>query len=351
MAAPDLPASPARDWLLAHPEPVVRYLALRDLVGLPYGDPELLAARQLAHRQGPIATILEHMQPAGYWEKPGPGYGPKYRSTVWALILLAQLGAFVDEDARLAQACRYYLDQAVTESGHISYNGAPGGTFDCLQGNMSWALLELGYAAPEHWEARLEAACDWMARTVTGEGIAPQKDKTTTERYYAYKCGPDFACGANNNQPCAWGAVKVMLAFSRLPVERRTPTIAAAIQRGADFLLGVEPTTAAYPTPNSIPPSRNWWKFGFPVFYVTDLLQLAEALVNLGYATDTRLARTLELIRSKADPLGRWPLEYHYASKTWGNYGRAGQPNPYVTLRALRVLGATDQRYFSRQNR
>lgn len=57
-------------------------------------------------------------------------------------------------------------------------------------------------------------------------------------------------------------------------------------------------------------PSGNWWKFGFPVFYVTDLLQLAEALVNLGYGQDPRLAGTLDLIRSKQDANGRWALEY-----------------------------------------
>lgn len=338
----DSRSQPALDWLLTSESPGVRYLALRDLAGLPPGDPELLAARVLAHREGPIANILAHMDPAGFWEKPGPGYGPKYRSTVWALILLAQLGASIGEDERVEQACRYYLEKAFTPTGHITYNGAPGGTFDCLQGNMSWALLSMGYAEPENWDPRLEAAFDWMARTVTGEGIASQTDKTNPERYYAYKSGPDFGCGANNNQACAWGAVKVLLAFSRLPAAHRTPPIAAAIQRGVDFLLGVEPTTAAYPTPNNIPPSRNWWKFGFPIFYISDLLQLADALVGLGQAADPRLAATLELVRSKADAQGRWPLEYHYGSKTWGSYGRMGAPNPWVTIRALRVLQAAD---------
>jgi hypothetical protein len=33
------------------------------------------------------------MNPAGNWVK--PGYSPKYRSTVWALILLAELGAHI----------------------------------------------------------------------------------------------------------------------------------------------------------------------------------------------------------------------------------------------------------------
>ena len=73
---------------------------------------------------------------------------------------------------------------------------------------MLWALMALGYADP-----RLETAYEWMARTVTGEGIAPIADRDAPLRYYAGKCGPLFACGSNNKLPCAWGAAKVMLAF------------------------------------------------------------------------------------------------------------------------------------------
>ena len=77
------------DWLLEDDASGVRYLALRDLVGLPPDSPELLAAQRDAHAGGPIAAILDEMQPDGYWQTPGPGYNPKYRSTVWSLILLA----------------------------------------------------------------------------------------------------------------------------------------------------------------------------------------------------------------------------------------------------------------------
>ena len=80
-------------WLLEPDDPGVRYLALRDLLGRPADDPELAAARGAAHAAGPIAAVLDAMAPAGYWVEPGPGYNPKYRSTVWAIILLAQLGA------------------------------------------------------------------------------------------------------------------------------------------------------------------------------------------------------------------------------------------------------------------
>ena len=116
----------------------------------------------------------------------------------------------------------------------------------------------------------------------------------------------------------------------------------AAIRRGIAFLLGTDPALAAYPTGYSDKPSGNWWKFGFPIFYVTDLLQNVEALVALGYGRDPRLAHSLNIIREKQDAAGRWPLEYDYASKTWCDFGPKNQPNPWVTLRALRILKAVE---------
>ncbi len=323
------------DWLLEPNIPDVRYLTLRDMLDRPTDDPDLIAARVQAHTVGAIATVLDVMHPDGCWIKPGAGYSPKYHGSVWALILLAQLGASSEADQRIAIACQYYLDHAFAPRGQIDANGSPASTADCLQGNMCAALLDLGCR-----DARLDAAFDWMARTATGEGIAPKQDRMAALRYYGGKCGPRFACGANNGLSCAWGAAKVMLAFAKLPYARRTPQIESAIEEGVDFLFSVEPTTAAYPSGYGQKPSSNWWKFGFPVFYVTDLLQIAEALVGLGYDRDPRLANTIALIRSKQDAQGRWLLEYTYGSKTWGFYGRRGGPSKWVTLRALRVLKA-----------
>ncbi len=320
-------------WLLEPDPPGVRYLALRDLLDLPAGDPELQAACQAAHRQGPVAAILAEMDAAGCWAEPGSGYLPKYRSTVWSIISLAQLGASISEDERLARACAYLLDHSLAHGGQFTMTGAPSGTLDCLQGNLCWALGELGCADP-----RLELAYEWMARTVTGDGIASSEDRRAPVRYYAGKCGPVFACGANNRLPCAWGAVKVMLALARLPLARRTPLVQAAIEQGVQFLFSVDPATAAYPTGYSNKPSQNWWKFGFPVFYVTDALQIAEALARLGYGKDPRLQNLLALIQAKQDAHGRWALEYDYAGKTWVDFGPKKQANKWVTLRALRVI-------------
>jgi len=322
-------------WLLEAESPGVRYLALRDLLDRGPDDAELGAARDAAHSQGPIAAVLAAMDEAGFWAEPGPGYLPKYRSTVWSIILLAQLGALARQDERIARACGYLIDQALAPGGQFASSTAPSGTVDCLQGNLCASLVDLGYDDP-----RLEGAYDWMARTVTGEGIAPMEDRHAAVRYYAGKCGPTFACGSNNKLPCAWGAVKVMLAFAKWPVARRTPAIDRAVQQGVDFLFSTDPAKSGYPCGWAEKPSGNWWKFGFPVFYVTDLLQTAESLVGLGYGGDPRLANALAMIRDKQDTQGRWPLEYDYSGKTWVDFGAKKQPNKWVTLRALRVLRA-----------
>jgi hypothetical protein len=323
-------------WLLESDDPGVRYLALRDLLDFPPDDRRLKSARTAAHKEGPIAAVLSKMDQEGYWVRPGPGYNPKYRSTVWSMVLLAQLGASVREDKRIEQACNYLLDH-MAEGGQFTSttSGAPSGTIDCLQGNLLWSLMELGCDDP-----RMDKAYEWMARTVTGEGIASMEDKEAPIRYYAYKCGPTFACGVNNKLPCAWGGVKVMLALGRLPAKKQTPLIRKAIKQGAEFFFGIDPATAKYPTRLDSKPNRAWWKFGFPVFYVTDLLQLAEALVNLGYGRDKRLINTIDLISSKQNEHGQWLKEYDYIGKTWLDFGRKNQPNEWVTLRALRVLKA-----------
>lgn len=162
-------------WLLRGALP-----GMRDLLRKPADDPELVAARMDAHGNGPIKDILDALDPQGYSKKPGPGYEPKYKSTVWVLILLAQLGASIDEDPRIRTACDYLMSHAWHTQGQFAAGETVFYTIDCLQGNLCWALTELGYE-----DSRLEKAFDWMARSVTGEGIAPKEDKKASMQYYA----------------------------------------------------------------------------------------------------------------------------------------------------------------------
>jgi hypothetical protein len=266
--------------------------------------------------------VLKHIAPEGYWQKPGSGYNPKYTSGVWSLILLSQLGATVDDDPRIQKACDYYLDHAFTKDHSLTSNGVPSGTVNCLEGNMCVALTLLGCT-----DNRLLHTYDWMARSVIGK-----------VKYYAYTCGPGFACGANGKKPCAWGAVRVLLALGQIPHNKRNPVIYKAIQAGVKFLLDSDPVKADYPTRTDTKPSKDWWKFGFPVFYVTDLLQIVEASASVGYGMDPRLKNAIEFIKNKQDSQGRWLLEYDYTGKTWVDFGEKHKPNKWVTYRALKTL-------------
>ena len=125
------------------------------------------------------------------------------------------------------------------------------------------------------------------------------------------------------------------LDFAEVTITRR------AVRSGEnEYLLNGNPAKAGYGNGWAEKPSGNWWKFGFPVFYVTDMLQNIEALVSLGYGGDPRLADAIALVLEKQDSAGRWALEYDYTGKTWVDFGKKKQPNKWVTLRALRAIKA-----------
>ncbi len=323
-------------WLLEEDaeNPGVRYFALTELLDKPPDDGAVVEARQAVMSTGPVPTILQAQQPDGYWVEPGPGYRPKYRSIVWSVSMLAQLGAD-GSDPGIQKACQYLLEHAIDKNGAFSASATQGGAILCLMGNLSAALLDLGWLGDE----RLHGAIDWLARAVTGEGIAPTEEKDAPLRYLkSATCGPGFCCSANDRKPCAWGAVKVMLAFSKLPESARSPLIERAIETGLDFLLSRDPAVADYPMGYSTKPSRSWFRFGFPIFYVTDVLQNLEVLTSFGYGSDPRLAASMDLVSSKQDGQGRWKMDYTYNGKTWVDIEEKGKPSKWVTLRALRVL-------------
>ena len=315
-------------WLLEPDEanPGVRYFALRDLLDRPADDPEVVAAQDAVMRTGPVPAILDAQYPEGYWVKPGPGYSPKYRSTLWSVLFLAQLGAD-GKDERIHRAVEYVFAHAQAENGGFACNGRPSTTIHCLWGNMVRALLDLGYGGDE----RLDRAIDALARSITGEG------------YEWYRKGgvqaPGFVCSANYGLPCGWGAVRALWALNRVPAAGRPPAVEAAIKASTDFLLSYDVARADYPYKERI--SSSWFKFGYPLGYVTDVLLNLEALSEAGYAKDPRLNDAVELVLAKQDEQGRWKMEYSYTSKMWADVEKKGKPSKWVTLRALRVLRAS----------
>lgn len=323
------------DWLLA-PDldyPSARYLTLRDLLHYPADDPQVRAGRRMVMQNGPVPIILAHQEPEGYWDKPGNGYAHKYTGSVWSLLFLAQLGADPSHP-RVRLAGDYLLNHARSSVGGFSATNSPSGMIQCLQGNLCGALIDLGW-----WgDPRLAEAVDWLARSVTGDGVAPAHAKGEERRYYqSGNCGAGFACAANLHQPCAWGAVKALLALGKIPSGERSPIVQQAIEIGVQFLLQGRPALANYPTAYTDKPSQSWWQYGFPVFYVTDMLQNLEALLAVGVDRQT-LQPAFEKLLAQREADGRWRLRYSYQGKTWANSEKKGAPSKLVTYRALKIL-------------
>jgi hypothetical protein len=320
-------------WLLEADIPPVRFFTLRDLLDRPPYDPERVAAQAAIMSYLPVQASLDAQYPEGYWVKPGSGYSPKYRATVWQVIFLEQMGAD-GRDPRVRQGCEYVLGHTQTESGGFGVSGSrtlrpppPSRVLHCLNGNLVRALLGFGWWGDE----RLARAVQWHAQAITGEGEV---------RYYKSGTnGPGFACAVNAGQPCAWGAIKALRGLSRVPADQRSPLVNKAIQSGVEFLLSRDPAAADYPAGDGRV-SSSWFKLGFPSGYVADVLQNLEVLTELGYIGDQRLRPALEWLLSKQDAQGRWRNQYAYNGKLWADVERQGQPSKGVTLRALRVLKA-----------
>lgn len=323
-------------WLLANETPAVRHLALRQLLDLPPNAPEVMDARAAAMRVDPIAAILAAQDSAGYWARPGPGYNPKYISTVWSLMFLDQMGAD-GGDPRIQAGCEYTLQHTQARSGGFAAWG--GGkreapppqsiTLHCLNGNLLRALIGFGWLD----DLRVQRAIDWETSNITGEG---------EPRYYlSGTTGPGFSCSANEKLPCAWGAIKALLGLARIPPERRTPQVTRAIEQGAEFLLSCDPATSAYPMGwRNTDPSPLWFRLGFPLGYTADLLQNLTVLCELGYAKDARLANAVQWLISQQDAEGRWQNQAPPRGKRWVEVDQRGAPSKWVTLAACAVLKA-----------
>jgi hypothetical protein len=336
VAIDQIPGDPL-GWLLDGEEPAVRHRALRELLDRAVDDPEVMAARAEAMGTQPIATILAAGDPAGWWVAPGPGYLPKYRSTVWQLTFLDQLGAD-GTDPRIAAACEHVIAHAQTEAGGFgaAWHGdgppAPSAAIHCLNGNLLRALIGFGWLE----DPRVQRAVDWQAAAITGEGEIRFNRSSLR--------GPGFRCGANDGQPCAWGATKAVLALARVPPNRRTPRVGRALAAGVAFLLSHDPSRADYPTGyGNAKPSGSWFKLGFPSGYVADVLQVLEALCEAGAAGDPRLGPAIEWLLGEQVAPGRWANDYPYAGKMVVDIDAPGRPSRWVTLRACRVLKAVGE--------
>jgi hypothetical protein len=121
-----------------------------------------------------------------------------------------------------------------------------------------------------------------------------------------------------------------------------SPEVTAARLRGQEYLLERR-LFRRRSTGELIERDRKdgavWIRFAFPTWWHYDVLRGLEYLRRAGVAPDERVAEAIDLVASKRDGDGRWPLEIQYPGKMPVETDEGeGRPSRWNTLRALRVL-------------
>jgi hypothetical protein len=317
------------NWLLEEDNPSVRYFTLTELLNKPVTDSEVQKAKNVIMNSGMVPRILAKQNADGYWETPTAFYTAKYKGTVWQLIILAELGAD-EKDTRIKKACEFILANSQNPesngfSMHLSVKAGGGlrsEVIPCLTGNMVWGLIRLGYLE----DSRVQRGINWITTYQRFDDGIKKAQKGWPYDKYAMCWG---------THTCHMGAVKALKALAEIPADKRSKAADTTIKNGAEHMLKHHIYKRSHNLSKVSKPG--WLRFGFPLMYQTDALEVLGILTKLGYK-DERMQETVDLLLSKQDAQGRWKLENTFNGRFQVNIERKGEESKWITLNALKAL-------------
>ncbi len=316
------------DWLLEENNPAVLYFTLTELLDYSLDDAIVKKAKKAILTTGPVPVILSKQERGGYWGIPQDFYiRAKYKGTVWNIITLAQLGVgSCEKRARKAGEFILEASQDILSGGFSYKPGKDGGDHEsvipCLTGNMVYSLIRFGFLK----DPRVQKAIEWITkyqRFDDSEGPAPKGWP-----YDRYK-----QCWGRHT--CTMGIVKSLKALAEIPPEKRSKEVSVIIEKSAEYLLKHHLYKQSHNLAQVA--KTEWTRFGFPLMWKTNALEMLEILTKLGYE-DPRMQETIDLVLSKQDEQGRWLLETTFNGRTLVRIEELHKPSKFVTLQALKVL-------------
>jgi len=317
-------------WLLESENPSVRFWALQQLNGKTRSDSDVQEAQDIIMTTTCVKAILKAQKNEGHWERFDNMYEPKYRATTHNLLLLAELGA--KRVPKIEKAIEHlFLFQR--DSGHFliempkSAKGKASVVNDgcCLDGNILYYLIHFGYLDDDRTERLIDFQVEYHSDDVGG-----------------WKCRA-FPIDRSKVFPenCFMGAVKLLRALARIPKKKRSSDLNRIIRQEIEIILDNEIFRYLRNPDGSRKEKAGWKRFGFPLFYQSDALEVLDTLTELG-VKDERLQDSIELVINN-QVSGRWLLKNTYNGKMVCKIDEKNKPSKWITLRAARVL----RRYFS----
>ncbi len=314
------------DRLRRWDEPAVRYQARRVLDGARPDTREMGLLADEVRESHDCTAVID-----GSLVDPRHPYR-KWQGAHWALVQLAERG-HPGDDSRLAQVQElvfaWILSPAFLKPNWTRrVERQPERVRRCasMEGNVLWASLTLGLM-----DERLQVLADRLGSMQWPDG--------------GWNC--DVRPEARNSS-----LVETVLALRGLAEWVQAtgdPTAARTLEHGVELLLDhhllfhrrgalIVPTWG--PRPDLI---------GFPIRFF-DVLLVLELMTDVGRLSDPRCRRALDMLQSKRTADGGFPMEVRRARTadeicsncTFAHWGPGGKTrtNPWVTIRALRVLHA-----------
>jgi hypothetical protein len=302
-------------WLLDS-DASISWQAMRDLTDAP--AEEVAAKRARVATEGAGARLLALQSPDGEWG--GAAWNRGWDSTMHVLSLLREMG--LDPASDEARRAVGLVRDRVTWQGcgpqEADDNLFFAGELEpCINGQVG--------AVGAYFDQGVQGIVDRLL----GEQLADG----------------GWNCEAPNGSTRSSFNTTICVLEALLEYERAvggSPVVTGARLRGQEYLLERR-LFRRRSTGEVIERDRKgdaaWTRFAFPTWWHYDVLRGLEYLRRAGVAPDERVAEAIDLVASKRDDDGRWPLETQYPGRMPVETDEGeGRPSRWITLRALRVL-------------
>ena len=247
-------------------------------------------------------------------------YTPKYKATLWTLVLLADLKA-PPGLAQVSAAMRLVIERFYhPEHGIFTLPDKSHFPIPCLNGNMIYLLQYFSMPHPEDLE-----------KTINFFAAYQRFDDGNFQTPASYPYCRNKSCYGSHT--CYWGVTRLFKGLSFIPEAQRSDEARRLLAECIEFVLHHEVCFSSRSPEGFIHPSIA--RLTFPNFYRNDFLELLWLLAR-EEVHDSRMMRALDLLRARMNPAGFWELEKHV--NTLVAIGKVGSPNAFITERARQVL-------------
>ena len=297
---------PVVEWLL-DADPSIRWQVMRDLTDTPMES--VVAERSRVATEGWGARLLEQQRPDGQW---GDGIAePFWWTTMYTLLWLRDLG--VDPASAPARAA---IDRV---RDHVTW-GPEFGDSPFFDGEVEPCINGRVVALGAYFSVRSNRLVDRLL----GEQLADG----------GWNCQARISARSSFHTTIC--VLEGLLAFEQ--AYGAASAITEARTRAHEYLL--ERRLLRRRSTGEII-NAAWAQFAFPPLWHYDVLRALDYFGAAGVEPDERIDEALAIVRDRRQHDGRWVRDVRHRGTLYEELaGAVGEPNRWITLRALRVLQA-----------